>query len=200
LLHEAAEILRRGGLVIVPTETFYGIAADPFQEAAVRRIFLLKGRELTKPLPLIASDREVVDSVIQPAAGKVLELMDRYWPGSLTILLAPVVAFGPMLSGPEGKIGVRVPPPCPARALARLAGGLITATSANLSGDPEADEISKISPRLRALVDLVIDLGRTPGGKPSTLVAPTADGVKIIRQGAVSLNGALETRGASDRC
>jgi L-threonylcarbamoyladenylate synthase len=185
LISRAGEILKFGGVVIVPTETFYALAADPFQEKAVLKIFLTKRRDQKKPLPLIASDRSVVDSLVRDPGPIALGLMDRFWPGSLTILLNPAVHAPKWLQGPGGKIGVRVPPDCPARALAAVTGGWITATSANLSGDPEPREISDIAREALEAVDLVIDLGPTPGGKPSTVVEPLDSGIRVIRHGAV---------------
>lgn len=186
LFEESARVVRSGGIVIVPTETFYALAADPFQEGAVRRIFALKGRPFVKPLPLIAAARETVRQVVTEASPLAEALMDRFWPGSLTILLSPSVRVPKMLAGPDGKIGVRVPPRCPARDLAELCGGWLTATSANLSDEPNASVIDQIAPALRDAVDLVMDLGPSPGGEPSTVVEPLADGVRIIREGAIS--------------
>ncbi|MEW6112509.1 MAG: L-threonylcarbamoyladenylate synthase [Thermodesulfobacteriota bacterium] len=185
LLDSAAEIIRSGGVVIVPTETFYGLAADPFQEQAVRRVFQIKQRDESKPLPLIASDRSVVEDLIEPPDARVQELMARFWPGSLTILLRPKRTLSPLLTSPDGLIGVRLPPTCPARSLAARVGGFITATSANLTGDPDPSDVSTISPRVLDAVDLVIDLGPTPGGKPSTVVEPAAAELRIIRDGAI---------------
>jgi len=205
ILGQAAEIIRSGGVVVVPTETFYGLAADPFHEEAVRRVFQIKKRDESKPLPLIASDRSVVEDLIEPPDARVHELMARFWPGSLTILLRPRKPLSALLTSQEGSIGVRLPPICPARALAAKAGGLITATSANLAGDPDPSEVSMISPQVLEAVDLVIDLGPTPGGKPSTVVEPDGAELRIIRDGAIPgslLSGffrsCLRNRGESD--
>jgi L-threonylcarbamoyladenylate synthase len=185
LISKAAAIVRSGGVVIVPTETFYALAVDPFQKKAVIRIFRLKSRDEKKPLPLIASDRSVVDRLVRTPGPIALEVMARFWPGSITILLEPTIDVPTWLHGPSGKIGVRVPPDCSARKLAAQAGGWITATSANLSGGPEPQEISSIDREVLAAVDLVIDLGPTPGGKPSTVVEPLDSGVRIVRHGAI---------------
>jgi L-threonylcarbamoyladenylate synthase len=185
LITGAGEIIRSGGVAIIPTETFYALAADPFQEEAVLRIFRIKFRDEKKPLPLIASDRWVVESLAPHPGLLARELMARFWPGSLTILLDPAVEIPKWLRGPGGKVGVRVPPDCPARALAAQAGGWITATSANLSGGPEPQEIALIARKVLDAVDMVIDLGPTPGGKPSTVVEPLDSSVRIIRHGAI---------------
>jgi len=185
---QAGEIIRSGGLVILPTETFYALAADPFKEEAVRRIFGIKRRDQTKPLALIASDRASVAKLVLRMSPLAEELADCFWPGSLTILLEPSRPVSPLLTGPSGKIGVRVPPQCPAGIVAADAGGWLTATSANLSGDLDPDDVSKIAKEVLDDVDLVMDLGRTPGGKPSTVVEPLDDHFRILRKGAVPLS------------
>ncbi len=183
---KAAAIVRDGGVVIVLTETLYALAADPFQERAIERIFAIKQRPRDKPLPLIAANRDAVHR-LAPNPGPVGEaLMNRFWPGSLTILLEPSVEVSDLLSGLHGKIGVRVPPPCAARSLAERAGGWITASSANLSGDPNPDTIDRIAEIVRDAVDLIMDHGTAPGGEPSTVVEPLDHGVRIIRPGAIS--------------
>ena len=186
ILFSAARIVRSGGVVIVPTETFYALAADPFQEHAVRRIFEIKSRPETIPLPLISARRAVVDKMIPSVCHTAEELMNLFWPGSLTILLEPTFQFSRLVIGPTGKVGVRVPPDCPAKQLAELAGGWITATSANRSGEPSPDRVTRISAPVLDAVDLVVDSGRSPGGKPSTVVEPLADGLRFVREGAIS--------------
>jgi L-threonylcarbamoyladenylate synthase len=181
----AERALRAGGIVIASTETFYALAADPFQESAVRQIFSIKGRDEKKPLPLIAADLGTVKKLI-PAEQKLAHrMMERFWPGSLTILVEPSRDFSRLLTGPGGKIGVRVPPWCPARILATRTSGLITATSANISGGPDPVDVSSISPVVRESVDLVMDLGPAPGGRPSTVVEITNRGYRIVREGAI---------------
>ena len=199
-LSQAAEIIRSGGLVIVATETFYGLAADPFQERAVERIFAVKERDRGKPVPLIASNRDAVTNSIEQRESWVIELMNEFWPGSLTILCAPTVRIPNLVTGSSGKIGARVPPDCAARDLAEMSGGWITSTSANLSGDPSADEISKIAPAVLNAVDMVIDTGPTPGGLPSSVVEPRESSLICLRQGAVplsSLRGFTRAHGLS---
>ncbi len=185
MFDEAEEILRSGGVVVVPTETFYALAADPAREAAVQNIFRIKRRNENKPLPLIAADPATVKRQIVPDEGFAHALMEHFWPGSLTVLLKPSRSFSRLLTGSGGKIGVRVPPWCPARILAARSGGFITATSANLSGHPDPMEVSAIAPEVLEAVDMVMDLGPAPGGRPSTLVEPTNGGFKVLREGAI---------------
>jgi L-threonylcarbamoyladenylate synthase len=185
LYHHAAEIIRSGGLVILPTETFYALAANPFLEDAVRRVFAVKRRDERKPLPLIASDTSAVIKLVGRMPPLARKLADRFWPGSLTILMKPASPLSPLLMGPAGKIGVRIPPECPARIVAAQAGGWLTATSANLSGDPNPDDVSKIAEGVLQAVDLVMDLGPTAGGKPSTIVEALDSDFRVLREGAV---------------
>lgn len=184
-LQSAEKIVRAGGVVIVATETFYGLAADPFHEEAVERIFNLKGRTGDKPLPLIASDREALELLSLKMPRVLAVLADHFWPGSLTIVMEAGAKVSPFLRGPRGKVGVRIPPPCPAQTLALRVGGLITATSANLSGEPSPDRIDKIAAGLLASVDLVMDVGPTPGGRASTVVEADRDEYRILRGGAI---------------
>jgi L-threonylcarbamoyladenylate synthase len=182
---KADRILRAGGIVIAPTETFYALVADPFKENAVRQIFSIKDRDERKPLPLIAADLATVKNLIPSEQELAHRMMERFWPGSLTILLETSQDFSQLLTGPGGKIGVRVPPWCPARILATRTSGLITATSANISGGPDPVDVSDISPLVSGSVDLVLDLGPAPGGRPSTVVELTNRGFRIVREGAI---------------
>ena len=184
MFDRAEKVIAEGGLVIVPTETFYAVAANPFQDQAVRRIFHAKARVESKPLPLIAAAREVVERLISEDDRQIRALMEHFWPGSLTILLR-IQGFSPPITGPGGKVGVRVPPWCAARILAARAGGWITATSANLSGGLDADDVSKIDPAVIESADLVMNLGPTPGGKPSTVIEPMDHGFRVVREGPI---------------
>jgi L-threonylcarbamoyladenylate synthase len=188
VLMKARDVIRTGGIVIVPTETFYGLAADPFNDEAVRRVFSIKSRPINSPLPLIASDRKTVEKSLLSPDPRIAILMDRFWPGSLTLVLQLAARFAEPILGASGKVGVRVPPDSAARKLAELAGGFITATSANFSGDPPPDDVRKVPAALLSLVDFVIDLGPTPGGKPSTVIEIDRGVLEVIREGAIPVD------------
>lgn len=188
ILMKARDVIRTGGIVIVPTETFYGLAADPFNDEAVRRVFSIKSRPINSPLPLIASDRKTVEKSLLSPDPRIAILIDRFWPGSLTLVLQLAARFAEPILGASGKVGVRVPPDSAARKLAELAGGFITATSANFSGDPPPDDVRKIPAALLSLVDFVIDLGPTPGGKPSTVIEIDRGVLEVIREGAIPVD------------
>jgi L-threonylcarbamoyladenylate synthase len=186
LLEQAARVVSRGGVVVVATETFYALAANPFDESALQRVFSLKGRLETKPLALIAASPHVLERLVARTSPVERCLVERFLPGSLTILLAPAATVSRLLVGPSGKIGIRVPPPCPARSLAERCEGCITATSANLSGAPEAATTGAISPEVLKRVDFIVDTGPTPGGKPSTVLELKEHAVRVVREGAIA--------------
>jgi len=188
-LAAAAAVIRGGGIVAIPTDTLYGLAVDPFSTAAVARLFAVKGRSAARGIALVAAD---VDQVIaQLGALSPLErrLAARYWPGPLTLLVERPPSIAPALTGGSDRVGVRVPAHDVTRELCRACGCPLTATSANLSGEPASDDPDHIA-RVFASSDvaLLLDAGRTPGGPPSTIVAAGAHGVHLIRPGAIDFD------------
>lgn len=177
-LPAAAETLLRGGVVIVPTETVYGVACHPDFPAALERIRAMKRRDAAKPFQLLAADAEAVwadGAVRSPAA----ERLAAHWPGPLTAVL-------PRKGGAAE--GYRVPD-CPRlRELLCLCGGLLRCTSVNLSGEPPARNAQEAAAALGAAVDLLLDGGPARLGVSSTVAQVLADGsLRILRQGALAL-------------
>ncbi len=186
-MREAAEILRRGGVVAYPTETFYGLGALARDAAAVDRLARVKGRPDGKPLPLLAADRAQVEAVAVVGEGAA-RLADAFWPGPLTLVLPARAGLAEAITAGTATVGIRIPGSDLARALAREAGGAIVATSANLSGEPPPASADALAAALVARLDVVLDGGRTPGGLPSTVVALVGDSdVRLVRPGAVPL-------------
>jgi L-threonylcarbamoyladenylate synthase len=187
-LAEAVRILREGGVVAFPTETFYGLGADARNEAAVEKIFRIKGRDFKNPLPLIvATDRDVIPLVDEiPEAAQIL--MKAFWPGPLTLVFWASSSVLPRLTANAGKIGIRVSSHPVARLLAGMLGGPLTATSANLSGGPECSSAEAVMDALDGLLDTVVDGGATPGGKGSTVLDVTVFPPRILREGAIAGN------------
>jgi len=183
-LDQAAARLRKGGIVAYPTETFYGLAADPWQPVALERLLALKGRDPLAPLPLILPSRDHLAALVAQVPTDAEVLMDRYWPGPLTLVLPARAGLPEALVGPAG-IGVRLSGhPVAAELAARLDAPLV-ATSANPSGEPPAQTADQVARYLPG-VDLLVDGGRTAGGKPSTVVAVALSGeVTVLRQGAI---------------
>lgn len=182
---EAAQILGRGGVLIYPTETFYGLGADPSSELAVRRIFSIKGREFRKPLPLIADRLESVRRVVSEWSSEALRLAECFWPGPLTLLLTLNGPFPPLLHGGTGKIALRVSSHPVASALAARAGGLLISTSANKSGQPAVSDLRDLPTELGNSVDGILDGGTLQGDLPSTLVDVTVSPPQLLREGVI---------------
>jgi L-threonylcarbamoyladenylate synthase len=186
----AAAVLRRGGLVAYPTETFYGLGALARDGAAVARLARAKGRPDGKPLPLLGADRAQVDevAVLSPLAAR---LADALWPGPLTLVLAARAGLAPEIVAGTGSVGVRIAGSELARALARAAGGAIVATSANLAGEAPPARPEALTPFLLARLDHVLDGGPTPGGLPSTVVQVEGEAVRLLREGATPFGAVL---------
>jgi len=180
---QAVSILRDGGLVIAPTETFYGIIGDAWSQKAVDRIVRLKEREFGNPIPLIAGDTITVSKSASSIPPLFKPLADAFWPGPLTLVLKAAKGFPDGVTAGTGSIGIRIPAQSPALDLAKFFRGPLTATSANFPGMPPARSIKQLHEDLVKAVDLVIDGGWTPGVKPSTVLNLTTDPPELIRSG-----------------
>jgi L-threonylcarbamoyladenylate synthase len=176
--------------VAIPTDTFYGLAVDPRNEAAVARLYQLKGRSATSALTLIAADAE--QAMGAATFGQTArKLAERWWPGPLTIV-ADARAVIPSITLAGGRtVGVRVPDHAVARGIARACGFCITATSANMSGQPPANSAADVCASLPDL-DVVVDSGTARGGAPSTIVDATSEDVRLVRAGAIPWELVLE--------
>jgi L-threonylcarbamoyladenylate synthase len=184
-LHDAIAALRAGELVVCPTETFYGIAADPFSPMALEKLFAIKGRDPQKPVALIAANAQMAFEVAREVSSSARILAKSFWPGPLTIVLPVRDGFPAQLIGPDGGVGVRVSPHPTARALSEGIGRPITATSANRSGEDPATTIEKARASLRDKVKVFLDGGLLRAAAPSTVIACDANGYRIIRAGAI---------------
>lgn len=195
LIARAAALIARGEVVAYPTETFYGLAADPRNARAIERVFEVKGRRSDEPLPLIASDVAQVEQWFGALAPQAAALARRFWPGPLTLVLPlPETHTFPInLTAGRTNIAVRVPAHPVARALAAAAGGAITSTSANPSGTPPATTADEVRRTLGDRVALVIDGGTTPGGAPSTIVDVQQSPPTLVRAGVLAWERVLES-------
>jgi L-threonylcarbamoyladenylate synthase len=190
----AASVLDRGGVIAFPTETVYGLAADPASLAAVVRVFELKGRESGEALPLIAADVDAARGVASVWSPMAAALAARFWPGPLT-LVVPVNDSEVVTRATAGRrtVGVRVSSHPVARALAAVSpAGVITATSANRSGTPPHASASAVAAALRD-VDLIVDGGDSPGGPASTIVDLSEAEPRLIREGPIAFARVLES-------
>jgi L-threonylcarbamoyladenylate synthase len=188
LIERAADLLRSGRLVGYPTETFYGLAADPRRPEAVEAIFVAKGRPERMALPLIAADRSAVRACVREFPDAAERLAAAFWPGALTLVLPAALSLPPRLLGGGQTVGIRISPHPVASALARAFGGPIVATSANRSGQPAPMSALEVLEALGREVTLVLDGGPTRGGQASTVLDLTIDPPRVVRSGAVPLS------------
>jgi L-threonylcarbamoyladenylate synthase len=177
--------LKKGGIVAFPTDTVYGLGADPFNEEAVRRIYDVKKRPHDQPLPLLLADKSDLSKVATSLPDIVWQLAERFWPGGLTLVLNKSPWLPSSVSGGSDTIAVRIPDhPIPI-ALMRGLGTPIVGTSANLSGRPSPVTEEEVHEQLGDEVDLIIDGGRCPGGTESTVLDISGKVPVLIREGAI---------------
>jgi L-threonylcarbamoyladenylate synthase len=181
----AALCLSKGGVLIYPTETFYGLGGDPYELQVVERIYRIKARDAHKPLPLIAADEAATRRAVRIWPEVAERLARAFWPGPLTLVVLAASQLPPTLHDRTGKIAVRVSSHAVARHLAAAAGGLLISTSANLAGNRPCAHPDQLSVELLHQVDGVLHAGRTSGGQPSTLVDVTVDPPRLLRSGAI---------------
>ncbi|RLG73958.1 MAG: threonylcarbamoyl-AMP synthase [Thermoprotei archaeon] len=189
VISEAIGILRNRGLVVYPTDTVYGLGANPLDAEAVRKVYWAK-RRVGKPLPILVSSIDAVKRIayVDEAA---LRLMERFWPGPLTIVLRARDIIPKEVTLGTGKVGVRMPNHKVALMLAEGLNGLIIGTSANISGKPSPKTIEEVIEQLGDRVDLILDAGPARMGIPSTVVDLTGNRLRIIREGPISYNELL---------
>jgi len=181
---EAARILRDGGVIAMPTDSFYALGACVFNERAVRRVCAIKGQREAKPILVLIGDRSQLDALVSCVPPAAAVLMDRFWPGPLTIVLPASPRLPAALTAGTGTVGVRLPALSRLAALLRAAGPL-TGTSANRSGAPPARSAREVEHGLGQDVDLILDGGPASATLPSTVVEAT-DTVRVIREGPIA--------------
>jgi len=182
-LEKAAEIILRGGLVVYPTETFYALGANALNKKAVEEIFRVKKRPLSKPIPIIIADKSWLKDLVIEVPEVAIHLIKKYWPGPLTIVFRASNKLPSNLTGGTGKIGIRVCSHPLAQRLVSLVKVPITATSANISGEPPPNSIESVS--LNGID--IIDGGPVLGRVPSTIIDVTSTPPVILRQGAIKI-------------
>jgi L-threonylcarbamoyladenylate synthase len=190
VLAGAAEALRRGELVAFPTETFYGLGAAALDAGAVRRVFEVKGRPESRPLLVLVDSEAMVEAVAAEVPAAARALMARHWPGPLTLVLRARPSVPAEVHAGTGTVGVRLSPHPVATGLVRALGGPVTAPSANLTGEPPPSDAAAVRRVFEGKIALILDAGPTPGGLPSTVLDVTVDPPRVIRAGAVVVEGA----------
>ncbi len=194
-MREAAECIKRGGLVAFPTETVYGLGADSFNEDAVKKIYIAKGRPSDNPLISHIASVDEAERLAAEVTEDAKKLMDAFWGGPLTIILKRKEGVPGIISAGLDTVSIRMPSHSVANMLISMAGTPIAAPSANLSGSPSPTTFEHCKKDLDGRVDMIIDGGRCDIGVESTVVDMTGDVPVILRPGAVTLEDIVSVCG-----
>ena len=182
---KAAASMKKGGLVVFPTSSFYGLGTEAFNAEAVDKVFRVKNRDPQKPVLILVASLADVATLVRSIPKTAMRLMEAFWPGGLTLVFHAADLLPSNLTGYTGKIGIRLASHPVASALITAMGDPITGTSANLSGKSSCTTVAEIDRYIKDQADLVLDAGKLAGGKGSTVVDVTQDPPKILREGAV---------------
>ena len=182
----AAEFIRRGELVAIPTDTFYGIAADPFNLAAVDQIYRVKGRPETRALPILVNSVAQAVSLSRDVPYTFHKLAAKFWPGPLTLLVEASTGIPLKVTAHTGNVALRWPKSPIVDALINVVKGPITGTSGNISGQPACATAVELLVQLGDRLPLILDAGETPGNLASTIVKLGGNEWTVMREGVIS--------------
>lgn len=184
-IETAKKTILSGGLVAFPTESFYGLGVNSLDQKAIRRLFQVKKRRSNQPILILLPSLESLDQYALNIPGTAYKLIERFWPGGLTLIFQAAPGISPLLTAGTGKIGIRLSGHPVAAALVKAVGLPLTATSANLSGRPPCSGADEVLKSLGQSIDIILDGGRTTGKIGSTLMDVTVDPPQVLRQGMV---------------
>lgn len=187
-LDQAVKCIKEGGVVAFPTETYYGLAVDPDSSKAVANLFKLKGRQADKPLLLLIENKENLQSIAEEIPIQFIPLMEKYWPGPLTLVFPARKEVCRQITGNSGSVGVRISSHPLARELVKKVGKPITATSANISGQPPAATAGEVQAMFGDSLNYILDGGQTPTGLCSTVLGFKNGRCTVIRPGQIDLS------------
>lgn len=186
IIEEAAERLKKGEPIIFPTETVYGLAALYSSENALEKIYKIKGRDFNKTLPVMISRTKMLSKIVQNISDSAQKLIDKFWPGPLTIIFQAKPGLSQWITSETQTIGIRLPShPIPLAVIDAIHEPLAV-TSANLSGKPSPKTAEDALEQLKGKIPLILDGGRSNIGLESTIVSCEKKEIKILRIGAVS--------------
>jgi L-threonylcarbamoyladenylate synthase len=185
-LEYALRLILAGKVVAFPTDTFYGLGADPFNLAAVSEIFRIKRRSYDRPLPLLVASLDQAADLTSDPPRLFFELAEKFWPGALTIIVPASRLIPLKVTGNTGRVALRWPKAPLAVALVEAAGRPLTGTSANLTEHTACATAQEVEQQIGDTVPLILDGGPTPGDLASTIVEVAADKVRILRHGPVT--------------
>ncbi len=189
-IERALKVLHRGGLVAFPTDTVYGLGSLAFDRKAVLRIYMAKGRGGEKAIPILLANKRDLPKVALDPPAEALRLIERFWPGPLTLILWRAGDV-PSEVSPYPTVAVRAPDHPFALELLQVAGPMAV-TSANLTGEPSACTASRVMASMRGRLELILDGGETPSDQPSTIVDCTKPNPVVLREGPLSYEQILE--------
>jgi L-threonylcarbamoyladenylate synthase len=184
VIAEAVRVIQAHGVIIYPTETLYGLGTDPFDPAAMERLYAIKGRAAARPIPFLIKDREMLESLVEEVPSVAGELMEQYWPGPLTLIFRAKEDLPPAMRGKDGTIGLRISAHPIAQGIVAQFNAPLTATSANRAGEEDLIDVKRIAGFFGDLVDLIIDNGPVTG-IGSTVVDVTTAPPRIVREGQI---------------
>lgn len=188
----AIQILRAGGVVAYPTETFYGLGVDALNEEAVKKIYVIKKRDFSQPLLILIPHQDLLPLYVKDIPEDALMLIERFWPGPLTLVFLASPHLPSILLGEANKIAIRVSSHPVAQALTKGLNSPITSTSANVSGAQSPFTSEEVSFQLGDKIDLLIDGGRTPGEMPSTIIDVTISPPLLVREGVLHFDDIIK--------
>ena len=184
-IDRALRLLQEGGVVAVPTDTLYGLAADAFNAEAIERVFAIKDRPEGLALPVLLTDFDQLQQVAEDVPRQLRIVAEAFWPGAMTLILKRNDALPPRLTAGNPTVAVRVPDHPVPRELARRMGRPITGTSANISGRPDPQTLEELGRQLGRRADMIVREGPIPAGTASTIVDLSGDSPRLIREGSV---------------
>lgn len=187
MLDIASEFIKQGKIVVFPTETVYGIGTNGLDEKAVRKLYEVKKRPLNKPISLLVSNMEMVKSIAKDITELEYKIMEKFFPGPLTIILKKKDIVPDIVTAGQDTVGIRMPSGEIAKKLVELSGVPIATPSANISGQPSGINLTEIKEHFKENVDFYIDGGNSELGISSTIVQVIDGKIKILRQGSITL-------------
>ena len=183
----AGNVIRGGGVVAIPTETYYGLAANPFNERALKKIYKIKRRPEDKPILILIERTEQLSLFVENTPTEYLPLIEKWWPGPLTLVFQALSNVSEILTGNTGTVGIRMTSSMIAKEICRASGSPVTATSANLSGNKPAANVIDIRDAFGDELDLIVDGGVSDVMIGSTIVGLGCNGPYVIRKGILDL-------------
>ena len=183
LAERVRRVLGKGGLIALPTESFYGLAVSPFDEQALARLWQVKGRSEGKPILVLIGDGSQLGPFVRSIPPAAAVLMNAFWPGPLTIVFPAAIGLSDAVTAGTGSVGIRFSAWPPLRDLLRRVGA-VTGTSANREGVPPPTTAEEVQHSLGEVLDLIVDAGPTTGGRPSTVIDVLGP-IRIVREGTI---------------